>query len=177
MQAHRRGLQKWKRAHNTPRHWIWSLNCSLFSHQTDLSGIQTILRPPPRVMLQPDALTADTRFNFTSSPLVNKDINVIGNSDDHCRLRGIDSILIYSDINHWCGVLTMGNKDTERERARAPLCHYHLADIPASSDVLQQLCKTQKQLNAPYCIQCTRQVKPKCNFCLYMHCACNYACM
>lgn len=166
MQAHRRGLQKWKRGHNTPRNWIWCLNCPLFSHQTDPRGIQTILRPPPRVMLQPDALTADTRFNFTSSPLVNKHINAIGNSDDRCGLRRIDSILIYSDINHWCGVF---NKE------RGPLCHYHLADIPASSDVLQQFCETQKQLNAPYCIQCTS--KPKYNFCLYMHYACNYACM
>lgn len=66
MQAHRRGFQKWKWGHNTPRHWVWCLNCSVFWHQsqTGVKGIQTDLRPPPRVMLV--HCSADTRFNFTT---------------------------------------------------------------------------------------------------------------
>lgn len=66
----------------------------------------------------------------------------------------------YSDINPQCGVLTKG-KRTLRGSAHASLCHYHLADIPASSDVLQQLCTTHKAIRGNMlntCIQCTTQV-------------------
>jgi len=142
---HASSQENWKWGDNTPRHRVWSLNCSIFWHRS-LKGIQTVLRPPPRVML----VHCSCLLTRASVLRLNNGISVIGNSGDHCRRGRIESTLIYGDITHWWGVLTKEIR-TLRRSERARLCHYHLADIPALSDVLQHLCKTHKA------IKCTLQ--------------------
>lgn len=88
----------------------------LISESDWLKGIQTVLRPPPRVML----VHCSWLLTRASILRLNDDISVIGNSDDHCRRGRNDSILIYGDITHWCGVLTK-EKRTLRRSARASL--------------------------------------------------------
>lgn len=149
MQAHRRGFQKWKWGHNTPRHWVWSLNCSVFWHQsqTGVKEIQTVLRPPPRVML----VHCSWLLTRASILRLNNDISVIGNSENHWRRGRIDSISIYGDITHWCGVLTKEIR-TLRRSARARVFViitlqtflHHLMSFSIYAKLITQL-------NAPYC--------------------------
>lgn len=166
MQAHRRGLQEGlaEMEMGTEHTQTLGLISKLVSESDWLKGIQTVLRPPPRVML----VHCSWLLTRASILRLNDDISVIGNSGDHCRRGRIDSILIYGDITHWCGVLTKELR-TLRRSARA----FVIITLQTFLHHLMSFSKTHIAMKCTFlhtCTQCTRQVKPKCNFCRYALC-------